>query len=144
MCLHFDKRSDLLWDGPLISPTLCTAGHIVQAGPAPCLCIVELSIDFFMEISWGPLWRLRWPTIRITSPPRSMKLRLLVPQYSGWYMDFTWTDKHCGAVIWTRNQRDLQLLFMFMQISYVIWYALNLDIIRIVYVFKLACTLIIH
>ena len=41
---------------------------------------------------------------------------------------------------------NLQLLFMFMQISYVIWYALNLDIIRIVdlYVFKLACTLIIH
>ena len=94
----------------------CTAGHIVSAviaGPAPCLCIVY-----------------------------SVKLRLLVPQYSGWYMDFTWTDKHCGAVIWTRNQRDLQLLFMFMQISYVIWYAL--DIIRIVYVFKLACTLIIH
>ena len=59
-------------------------------------------------------------------------------------MDFTWTDKHYGAVIWTGNQRDLQLLFMFMQISYVIWYALNLDIIRIVYVFKLACTLIIH
>ena len=71
-----------------------------DAGPAPCLCIVELSIDFVMDISWGPPW--------------------------------------------PRNQRDLQLLFMFMQISYVIWYALNLDIIRIVYVFKLACTLIIH
>ena len=28
-----------------------------------------------MEISWGPPWRLRWPTIRITSRPRPMKLR---------------------------------------------------------------------
>ena len=66
-------------------------------GPAPCLCIVELDwFIFLMEISWVPPWRLRWPTIRITSPHRSIKLRLLIPQYySGWYMDFTLTDKHC-------------------------------------------------
>ena len=76
MCLHFDKWSDLLWDGPLISPMLCPAGHIVSAviaGLAPYLCIVELSIDFYGN-HLGPPWRLRWPTIRITSRPLPMKL----------------------------------------------------------------------
>ena len=71
-----------------------------------------------MEISWGPPWRQRWPTICITSQPMKFRLwfRNIVADII-YYMDFTWTDKHCGAVIWTRNQRDLQLLLMFIQIS---------------------------
>ena len=77
----------------LISPTLCPAGHIVLAviaGPAPCLCIAELSIDFFYGNQMGTAVAAALTDHSYYIPAPSMKLHF-------WFRNIV-------ADIWTSHE----------------------------------------